>query len=148
MGVVAGIQRSQARTSKELLTAVEEAGDYLATSRPTAVNLFYAIGRMKRVAQQAPAPVAGSAQKRSPAKPSPSACEEDAALCRAIGRHGAPRYEKTARPFLPIAIAGNLATAQFGTALSPVYVAKEQGKTIKVYADETALLQGARPSTA
>ncbi|HBA85646.1 MAG TPA: S-methyl-5-thioribose-1-phosphate isomerase [Verrucomicrobia bacterium] len=143
MGIVAGIQRSRARTPDDLIRAVEKAGDYLATSRPTAVNLFYAIDRMKRVARQnrsLPPP----AFKERMAREAVEICEQDAALCRAIGAHGS-KLLKNGQTILTHCNAGSLATAQFGTALSPVYVAKEQGKTIRVFADETRpLLQGAR----
>ena len=69
---------------------------------------------------------------------------EDLAMCRAIGRHGASLL-KDGQTVLTHCNAGGLATAQFGTALAPIYMAQEQGKHILVYADETRpLLQGAR----
>jgi methylthioribose-1-phosphate isomerase len=70
--------------------------------------------------------------------------EEDVRMCRAIGEHGASLL-KTGDTILTHCNAGGLATSGYGTALAPVYVAAEQGKTLHVYADETRpLLQGAR----
>ncbi len=70
--------------------------------------------------------------------------DEDAAMCRAIGRHGATLL-KDGFTVLTHCNAGGLATAEYGTALAPIYVAQEQGKTIQVFADETRpLLQGSR----
>jgi len=70
--------------------------------------------------------------------------DEDAAMCRAIGKHGA-KLLRNGDTVLTHGNAGGLATAEFGTALAPLYVAKEQGKRIRVFADETRpLLQGAR----
>ncbi len=143
MGLVAGIQKARVRTSVELLKLVSQTGDYLATSRPTAVNLFYAIDRMKLVARMNRR-LSPQALKARLAAEAVAICEEDAALCQSIGRHGATLL-KDGQTILTHCNAGSLATAQFGTALSPVYVAKDQGKTIQVFADETRpLLQGAR----
>ena len=70
--------------------------------------------------------------------------DEDAAMCRAIGEHGA-HLLKNGWTVLTHCNAGGLATSEFGTALAPIYVATEQGKSIRVFADETRpLLQGAR----
>jgi methylthioribose-1-phosphate isomerase len=125
-------------------TAVEQACSRLAASRPTAVNLFWALGRMRGVVQLHSVTMDTAALKESLAREAVAIRDEDAACCRAIGRHG---FELI-RDMLAILThcnAGGLATAEYGTALAPVYMALEHGKKIRVYADETRpLLQGAR----
>jgi methylthioribose-1-phosphate isomerase len=70
--------------------------------------------------------------------------QEDTAMCRAIGEHGAPLLKGLAS-VLTHCNAGSLATSWYGTALAPVYVSREQGHSVRVFADETRpLLQGAR----
>jgi len=145
-GTVVGIQGSQAADWGAFQADLTKATDYLATSRPTAVNLFWALDRMKRVA----------AENRSLAIPelkqrlldeALAICEEDKATCRAIGRHGA-ELVKDGDGILTHCNAGGLATADYGTALAVMFAAHEQGKTIHAYADETRpLLQGARLTT-
>jgi len=145
-GTVVGIQSSQAADWDAFQADLAKATDYLATSRPTAVNLFWALDRMKRVA----------AENRSLAIPelkqrlldeALAICEEDKATCRAIGRHGA-ELVKDGDGILTHCNAGGLATADYGTALAVMFAAHEQGKTIHAYADETRpLLQGARLTT-
>lgn len=143
MGVVVAIQESPARTASELEREVNRAADYLATSRPTAVNLFWALDRMRNVTRaslsQSPSEI-----KKSLALEALTIFEEDMAMCRAIGRHGATLL-KDGATILTHCNAGGLATSGYGTALAPVYVATEQGMKIRVFADETRpLLQGAR----
>jgi methylthioribose-1-phosphate isomerase len=143
MGVVVAVQKSKARTGAELVAEVERAADHLATSRPTAVNLFWALDRMRRVARashrQSPDEI-----KRRLVREAMTIRDEDAAMCRAIGRHGA-KLLKNGFTVLTHCNAGGLATAEFGTALAPIYTARNQGKEISVFADETRpLLQGAR----
>ncbi len=116
---------------------------YLATSRPTAVNLSWAMERMKRVVLQykdrelltIKAALLNEAQ---------AICDEDVACCRAIGENGLPLLDGV-RAVLTHCNAGQLAAVAYGTALAPIYMAKENGQNIQVYADETRpLLQGAR----
>ncbi|MFH1478091.1 MAG: S-methyl-5-thioribose-1-phosphate isomerase [Verrucomicrobiota bacterium] len=143
LGVVVAIQDSRAATGAELVAEVEQAAGYLATARPTAVNLFWALDRMRLCAR--------AAKRRTPADfkarllvEALAVLKEDLAMCRAIGRHGAGLL-KDGQTVLTHCNAGGLATSQFGTALAPIYMAPEQGKHICVYADETRpLLQGAR----
>ena len=146
MGVVAAIQSLSATSGSEVVKAVNEAADYLATSRPTAVNLFWALDRMKRVAaESADLPV--NELKERLAQEAVAIRDEDAAMCRAIGKHGSSLLQD-GQTILTHCNAGSLATAEYGTALAPVYVAHEEGKTIRVFADETRpLLQGARLTT-
>jgi methylthioribose-1-phosphate isomerase len=117
---------------------------YLATSRPTAVNLFWALDRMKS---------AGSALGGKKSPPEIHAAllaearaihEEDRALCRAIGRYGAELI-KDKTGVLTHCNAGGLATSEYGTALSVLFTCQDQGKKLHVFVDETRpLLQGSR----
>ncbi len=145
MGVACSIQNLEG-TSREIVAAVEENARYLATSRPTAVNLFWAVERMNQVAISnhglPPAKL-----KRTLVDEAIAIREEDAAMCRAIGRFGADLLPDSCC-ILTHCNAGGLATAEFGTALAPVYTAAQQGKQVCVFADETRpLLQGARLTT-
>ncbi len=142
MGVAAAIQHSTA-TGEALLAEVDAAADSLATSRPTAVNLFWALDRMRQVARSNIS-LSPDAFKLRLAEEAITIRDEDAAMCRAIGRHGAELLADGCT-VLTHCNAGGLATAEFGTALAPIYSATEQGKQIAVYADETRpLLQGSR----
>lgn len=120
-----------------------EAADYLRSSRPTAVNLFWAIDRMMNRAQS----LSGSAPSeivRSLLEEAQAIREEDREMCAAIGQHGAKLIEPGSG-VLTHCNAGALATSDFGTALSVIFAAHEQGKQIHVYVDETRpLLQGSR----
>lgn len=142
MGVATAIQ-SQEGNTPGLAAAALAAADYLATSRPTAVNLFWALDRMRGVIR-ASTPLTPLAFKERLVREAIQIRDEDAAMCRAIGRHGATLL-KDGDTVLTHCNAGGLATAEYGTALAPIYVATEQHKHIRVYADETRpLLQGAR----
>lgn len=146
-GVVVGLQTLNADADRAAFDArLEAATSYLATSRPTAVNLFWALDRIKRVASEHP--------KFSPAEMHARLLEEaqaieveDREMCAAIGRHGATLIEQ-GTGILTHCNAGGLATAGDGTALAVMFAAAAQGKQIQVYADETRpLLQGARLTT-
>ena len=142
LGVATSIQ-NHGGTSPELAAAALDAADYLATSRPTAVNLFWALDRMRGVIRAA-LPLAPLAFKERLVREAIQIRDEDAAMCRAIGKHGATLLND-GDTVLTHCNAGGLATAEYGTALAPIYVATEQHKHIRVYADETRpLLQGAR----
>ena len=145
-GTVLGIQRSTASAYAVFRADLERATDYLATSRPTAVNLFWALDRMKRVAEQHRAlPIPDL--KRRLLDEARAICEEDKQICRAIGRHGA-ELVRDGDGVLTHCNAGGLATADYGTALAVLFAAHEQGKALHAYADETRpLLQGARLTT-
>lgn len=115
--------------------AFEKGADYLATSRPTAVNLFWAIDRMKRLGTEDPARLLAEAK---------AIHTEDAAMCRAIGEHGHGLIAEGSG-VLTHCNAGALATGGIGTATAPMYHAHALGRRFAVYADETRpLLQGAR----
>ncbi|MEI6562691.1 MAG: S-methyl-5-thioribose-1-phosphate isomerase [bacterium] len=142
MGVATAIQ-AQSATTPELVDTARQAADYLATSRPTAVNLFWALDRMRAVIHASDS-MAPSDFKARLIREAILIRDEDAAMCRAIGKHGATLL-KHGDTVLTHCNAGGLATAEYGTALAPIYVALEQQKHILVYADETRpLLQGSR----
>lgn len=142
MGLVVAIQDGTGPTS-ELHRALCAAADHLATSRPTAVNLFWALERMKSVAGSS-ALLSPVQFKNTLAAEAMRIRDEDARMCRAIGQHGVSLL-RDGDSILTHCNAGSLATAEYGTALAPVYVARELGLSIRVYADETRpLLQGAR----
>ena len=129
-----------------------EIKDYLASSRPTAVNLFWALNRMDdRVRRDAALPVAEI--KEGLFAEADAIRQEDVQISRGIGEIGFGLLEKLKKPDRPIGIlthcnAGTLATAKYGTATAPMYIALEKGwagSDMHVYCDETRpLLQGAR----
>ncbi len=143
-GVCLGLQTAAGADEAAFFARLDEVVDYLGQCRPTAVNLFWALDRMKRKAQSLrgklpPAEIAAALLAEARA-----IHEEDRQTCRAIGRHGAALLED-GQGVLTHCNAGSLATADYGTALAVIFAATEQGKTLHVYADETRpLLQGAR----
>ncbi len=143
MGLVLGIKDSRAETSAGLLEDIQKQKQYLETSRPTAVNLFWALERMERVAREnRHLPVA--ALRRRLLDEALAMQEEDRRICRAIGKNGAELLHH-GDCVLTHCNAGALATADYGTALAVVYRANEEGKRVSVIAGETRpLLQGAR----
>jgi len=142
-GVVLGLQSIQGSRTDELVKAAEVAADHLATSRPTAVNLFWALERMRRRAHELA--LQPSVDFRADLLAEARAIEtEDRAMCRAIGFAGAALLPQDCG-VLTHCNAGGLATSDYGTALAVFFAAHEQGKTLRVFADETRpLLQGAR----
>lgn len=143
LGVVLGIQNSQAKDYASFKTELDGVIDVLAATRPTAVNLFWALERMRGVAEQRrTSPV--SEIKTVLQKESLNILEEDRLMCRQIGEHGAALIRDNAS-ILTHCNAGALATAGAGTALAVIYQAHRDGKVVHVYADETRpVLQGAR----
>ncbi len=116
---------------------------YLAESRPTAVNLFWALDRMRACAR-ANEDTSLDELKLALLDEARLIRDEDAAMCRAIGTHGVHLLEPGAG-VLTHCNAGALATAEYGTALAPIYLAHERGIAVHVFADETRpLLQGSR----
>ncbi|SEB90904.1 S-methyl-5-thioribose-1-phosphate isomerase [Paenibacillus sp. GP183] len=150
-GVYLGIRgiavegRSEAEGRELLLAGVREQAAYLATSRPTAVNLFWALDRMKARAQAlAEAGLSAAAMKPALLEEAQLIQAEDEATNRRIGEHALTLFQD-GFGVLTHCNAGGLATTRYGTALAPFYLAKEQGLSLKVFADETRpVLQGAR----
>jgi methylthioribose-1-phosphate isomerase len=146
MGLAAAIQNSQATSTTQLIEELDKASQYLAGSRPTAVNLFWALERMKNTAL-ASSGTSVPELKDILVSEAVRIRDEDARMCRSIGSHGVSLLPNPCS-VLTHCNAGGLATSEFGTALAPIYTAKEQGREIKVFADETRpLLQGARLTT-
>ncbi len=143
LGVALGIRNSTARSFRALFSEIKGITKYLASSRPTAVNLFWALDRMEALALSSRAmPV--EKIKRALLKEAIKVIDEDKKNCRAMARFGAGLI-KSQDVILTHCNAGGLATADYGTALGVLFEAHKQGKKIKVYADETRpLLQGAR----
>lgn len=142
-GVVLGTQNSRKATRDEFNRRHLEVSDYLAGSRPTAVNLFWALDRMKRVAATVPDLSAADVHQRL-FEEAGLIQQEDERMCRRIGEHGAQLLQ-SGTGVLTHCNAGGLATAGDGTALSVIFAAAAAGKALHVYADETRpLLQGAR----
>ena len=143
MGIALGAQSLRASGYDEFAKGVTGICEHLAATRPTAVNLFWAIERMKRtLAGLRGQPVVEI--KRRLLEESQRILDEDIAMNRALGRHGAALV-KDGQTILTHCNAGALATAGYGTALGVVRAAWEQGKKIRVLADETRpVLQGAR----
>jgi methylthioribose-1-phosphate isomerase len=127
------------------LNHVDERAAYLATARPTAVNLFWALDRMKKYAHDnAGGGIGVNTLKKQMLDEADRILEDDRRMCRAIGEYGFELI-KDKSCVLTHCNAGGLATSEFGTALAPIYVGQEKGVLFEVFADETRpLLQGAR----
>jgi len=143
-GVVLGIIDFDGDTKRLATEAVKQA-EYLATSRPTAVNLFWALDRMKARANSLAAEgVSASEAIRVLLDEAKQIHAEDEETNRLIGEHALTLF-KDGMGVLTHCNAGGLATSKYGTALAPFYLALEQGIQLKVFADETRpVLQGAR----
>jgi methylthioribose-1-phosphate isomerase len=143
MGVALGAQSIMTPAYDDFAKELFAICDRLAATRPTAVNLFWAIERMKQLLTSLRTqPIASI--KAALLKESQVILDEDIALCKAMGRHGAGLIA-SGQTVLTHCNAGALATAGYGTALGVIRAAWEEGKKIQVIADETRpVLQGAR----
>ncbi|MCH7908979.1 MAG: S-methyl-5-thioribose-1-phosphate isomerase [Candidatus Hydrogenedentes bacterium] len=143
-GVLVGLKEKKPPTRVDALAAAEESADYLATSRPTAVNLYWALERLKTRAAAIDPGATPEEVFEQLEDEAMRILEEDRSLCRSIGEHGAGLIEEGAG-VLTHCNAGALATADYGTALAVMFRAHEMGRHFHVFADETRpLLQGAR----
>ncbi len=143
MGVALGAAQSRGMPRDRFDARLAEVCALLASTRPTAVNLFWAIDRMKKLAASmgsaAPDAIAGRLVEEAIV-----VRREDEEACRRMGRFGAALLPDSGT-VLTHCNAGALATAGYGTALGVIRAAVEAGKTISVLADETRpFLQGAR----
>ena len=145
MGVALGVRKSLAGTSDELKADFEKITSTLAATRPTAVNLFWAIERMKQTFGRAmKANSSRSTIEQLLIDEAKAIYDEDIENNRRMGRHGAELLPQSGT-ILTHCNAGALATAGYGTALGVIRAAVEGGKRLKVLADETRpFLQGAR----
>jgi methylthioribose-1-phosphate isomerase len=142
-GVCIGLQAAARGDPDAFHGRLADVTNHLAKSRPTAVNLFWALERMRRTAagMRGWAPHESAQRLLAEAK---AIHQEDRAMCHAIGRHGAELLAD-GQGVLTHCNAGGLATSEYGTALAVFYAAQDAGKRLHVYADETRpLLQGAR----
>jgi methylthioribose-1-phosphate isomerase len=145
MGVALGARRSKATGTRQFTAEFQRICDQLAATRPTAVNLFWAIERMKQAfAEGAHAGESVEQLKTRLRAAANRIHDDDVESCRAIGRYGAGVVPSEAT-ILTHCNAGALATAGYGTALGVIRGAVEAGKHVRVLADETRpFLQGAR----
>jgi methylthioribose-1-phosphate isomerase len=145
MGIAVGMRRSTATGTKQFTTEFQKVCDLMAATRPTAVNLFWAIEQMKRSFAEAAQRGGSVAEiKQRLETEARKIHDDDVKSCRAMGAHGATLVPDSAR-ILTHCNAGALATAGYGTALGVIRAAAEQGKRVAVVADETRpFLQGAR----
>jgi methylthioribose-1-phosphate isomerase len=144
-GVAIAAYRSKAKSTEQLLSELEDAAELIKKQRPTAVNLFWGADRVLAKAHS----VLGNASdlKAAVIEEAKKIADEDAAQNRKIGKNGAELIND-GDTILTHCNAGELATVEYGTALGVIRAAWEQGKKIKVFADETRpLLQGARLTT-
>ena len=152
-GLVLALQKLSADDSIEKsLEALKIAREYLASSRPTAVNLSWALDRVWQAVehsrvQQVAHPTTLKQLREVVLREANAIYQEDVDMCRRIGQNG-EKFIKDGAGILTHCNAGALAAAGQGTALSPMFEAHKKGKKFKVYADETRpLLQGARLTT-
>ncbi|MCL2660812.1 MAG: s-methyl-5-thioribose-1-phosphate isomerase, partial [Acidobacteriaceae bacterium] len=145
MGVALGVNQSKATDIASLNAEVKTICDTLAATRPTAVNLFWAIDRMRRkYTDLVQAGVSIDGIKAALIDEARRMYDEDIAACKAMGAHGAELLPKEGT-VLTHCNAGALATCGYGTALGVIRAAVERGHKIDVFADETRpYLQGAR----
>lgn len=142
MGLVAGLRDARRAPRAEFLTALDGAARRLGATRPTAVNLRWALDRMTGVAASTAGD--GTAVWERLRTEASAIWDEDREMCRRIGEAGLPLLGAGAK-VLTHCNAGALATGGIGTALAPVYLAHEAGMPIHVFVDETRpVLQGAR----
>jgi len=145
MGIALAMRKSKATGTQKFAAEFQKTCDLMAATRPTAVNLFWAIDRMKRTFASAVQAGESVDQIKDRLDQEAQAIhDEDVASCRAMGGFGAEVVPADAR-VLTHCNAGALATAGYGTALGVIRGAVERGKRVAVFADETRpFLQGAR----
>lgn len=142
-GVVLAAMASKARSREGFIRDVSNGLERIASARPTAVNLFWALQRMKNVLTRNETDTV-PVLKQVLLREAHAILEEDRSTCRQIGLLGAELIND-GDAVLTHCNAGGLATSGYGTALAAIFVAKEQGKRVEVYVDETRpLLQGSR----
>lgn len=144
-GVVVGLQTATGRPAEEFKRRFEEVVGYLAASRPTAVNLFWALDRLKGIFERCEHEGKTSSEiHEALLNEAREIHEDDRRVCRLIGQHGADLFSQQTG-LLTHCNAGGLATADYGTALAVMFTCHEQGKDVHVFVDETRpLLQGSR----
>jgi methylthioribose-1-phosphate isomerase len=148
LGLSAVMQRNESGSVGEFISTAQSVADFLNLSRPTAVNLEWALKKVINCIKQRESDGVDDVVilKAEMLKVALEILEEDIQLCRSIGRFGLEFFDgKKNISVLTHCNAGALATGDYGTALSPIYLAQEVGLDPIVYSDETRpLLQGAR----
>jgi methylthioribose-1-phosphate isomerase len=143
-GVVLGQLSVVCGDEQAFFARLNEVAAYLASSRPTAVNLFWALERMQAQARSQRGLASPADIQRALLAEARAIHEEDRAICHAIGRFGAELLAANSG-VLTHCNAGGLATSEYGTALSVFFTCQDQGKRLHVFVDETRpLLQGSR----
>ena len=143
-GVVIGLQTVGDGDEPAFFERLGEVCNYLNGSRPTAVNLSWALKRMASLTERERGNESVATIRAMLLEEARAIHEEDRRMCHDIGRHGAALLEDGSG-VLTHCNAGGLATAEYGTALSVFFTAQDQGKNLHVFVDETRpLLQGAR----
>jgi methylthioribose-1-phosphate isomerase len=143
MGIALGAKDIKARTMEDFIKKLEPVMDALLATRPTAVNIKWAVERVKKLLSSKKDEQI-STVKQLLIDEAKTILEEDIEINKAIGKYGA-EFIKDGATILTHCNAGSLATGGYGTATAPMLVAKEQGKRVQVIADETRpVLQGAR----
>ena len=142
-GVVVGLQTVGDDDRPAFDKRFHEVADHLATSRPTAVNLFWALDRLKKLVADNDELFCDEMRSKL-LEEAKTIHSEDREMCHSIGRYGAELLENVSG-VLTHCNAGGLATAEYGTALSVFFTAQDQGRDLHIFVDETRpLLQGAR----
>ncbi|WP_026692257.1 S-methyl-5-thioribose-1-phosphate isomerase [Peribacillus kribbensis] len=140
-GTALAAVNSTTEDAESFKSEIKEAITYLAGSRPTAVNLFWALNRMEA---ELTASVSVNEAKTNLVHEALKIYSEDEATCRQIGEYGLSLF-KTGDTIMTICNAGGIATARYGTALAPFHLAGEKDISLKVFACETRpVLQGSR----
>jgi len=143
MGIALGAQDIKARSFEEFITKLEPIFHYMLSTRPTAVNIKWAVERLRRYLDSLRDNSVPTLKKML-VQEARRILDEDIEVNKAIGEYGA-KLIKDGDAILTHCNAGALATGGYGTATAPMLVAREQGKKIRVFADETRpVLQGAR----
>ena len=143
MGIALGAQDITAKNYRDFIKGIEAIFDVMLSTRPTAVNIKWAVERIKRLLKERRGESV-TRLKELLIEEAKKIHEEDIEVNKAIGRWGA-QFIKDGDTVLTHCNAGSLATGGYGTATAPIFVAMEQGKKIQVIADETRpVLQGAR----
>ena len=147
-GIYVCLSQKEYQSLADMEQDMKELTEYFASSRPTAVNLFWALDRMnKTFTEYRNKPDASQAEiLASLLQESQSIFDEDQEMGKAIGMHGLSLFDKNKQwGVMTHCNAGGLATSGYGTALAPLYLGHEQGYQFKVYSNETRpLLQGSR----
>lgn len=151
-GLYVSVRELQSENFQDFAETFQEVKEYIATARPTAVNLFWALDRMERKLLSMEEGLCFEPSwtqeleyiKEELLKEADAIREEDEKACLSMGEHGLSLLKK-GMGILTHCNAGTLATAKYGTCLAPLYLGQQEGYDFKVFADETRpLLQGAR----